>query len=53
VAGKGATLRLTVRRFAGRPGKAKSQLQHLRAALSAQRQKADPAFSVAQTQQAA
>jgi hypothetical protein len=33
--------------------KAKSQLPQLRAALSAHRQKADPAFSVAQTQQAA
>jgi hypothetical protein len=33
--------------------KAKSQLPHLRAALSAHRQKADPEFSVAQTQQAA
>jgi hypothetical protein len=33
--------------------KAKSQVPHLRAALSADRQKADPAFSVAQTQQAA
>jgi len=33
--------------------KAKSQLPQLRAALLAHRQKADPAFSVAQTQQAA
>jgi hypothetical protein len=33
--------------------KAKSQLPQLCAALSAHRQKADPAFSVAQTQQAA
>jgi hypothetical protein len=30
--------------------KAQSQVPHLRAALSAHRQKADPAFSVAQTQ---
>lgn len=33
--------------------KAKSQLPHLRAALSAHRQKSNPAFSVAQAQQAA
>jgi hypothetical protein len=33
--------------------KAKSQLPQLRAALAAHRQNVDPAFSVAQTQQAA
>jgi hypothetical protein len=33
--------------------KAKSQVPQLCAALSSDRQKADPAFSVAQTQQAA
>jgi hypothetical protein len=46
-----AAMREAARRF--HRLKAKSQVPQLCAALSADRQKADPAFSVAQTEQAA